>query len=306
MHARHAETFGRSRENAVEWDDLRIFLAIAREGTLVAAARKLGQTQPTMGRRLRALEEAVGHTLFQRSSEGFHLTEEGSAIFAHAERMEEEVLAATRALAGHEAGLEGLLRVASSEWFGRYLLAPILAEFGRVHPRVVVELLTEPRLRDLGRREADLSFRIKPFDEPELVSRRVLHVPYALYGVQGTASPVRGSGVGHRLITMDTAFAAMPDAEWLARVLPKATIAFRSNNREVQAELCARGAGLAVLPRPLGDRTPSIVALDVGEEPPGRDTFAGYHRDLRHQKRLRAFFDLAVARLGGGRSERAD
>src|SRR5215471_7177742 len=90
----------------MEWSDLKIFLAISREGTLGAAARRLGQTQPTMGRRLRALEQAVGHTLFQRTADGFVLTDEGNAVLGHAERMEDEAFAFERRLAGNEAQLE--------------------------------------------------------------------------------------------------------------------------------------------------------------------------------------------------------
>lgn len=278
----------------MEWSDLRVFLAIAREGTLGAAARRLGQTQPTMGRRLRALEAAIGQTLFQRTARGFVLTDEGATVLDHAERMEEEALALQRQLAGSEAQLEGTLRLSSSDWFGTFMLAPVLAEFGRRHPKVCVELLTDARLYSLPRREADMVFRIKPFDEPEVISRRLLHVSYALYGPAGTEAPRRGGGAGMRLVTMDAAFAGMPDALWLGRMLPNATVAFRSNNREVQARLCAHGAGLAVLPRPLGDATPGIVPLDIGEAPPGRDTFVGYHRDLRRLARMRKLLDLVI------------
>ncbi len=281
----------------MEWSDLRIFLAIAREGTLGAAARKLGQTQPTMGRRLRALEAALGHALFQRTADGFVLTDEGQTVLPHAERMEEEALAFERQLAGQEAQLEGLLRLSSSDWFGRHLLAPVLAEFGRGHPKVCVELLTDQRFYSLPRREADMVFRIRPFDEPEVISRRLLHIPYALYGLAGSEAPRPGDGAGTRVVTMDTAFAEMPDAVWLKRILPNATIAFRSNNRDVQARLCVEGAGLAVLPRPLGDATPGIIAFDIGEKPPGRDTHVGYHRDLRRLGRMRALLDLVIARL---------
>lgn len=284
----------------MEWSDLRIFLAIAREGTLGAAARRLGQSQPTMGRRLRALEQTLGQTLFQRTADGFVLTDEGSAVLGHAERIEEEVLALGRRLAGSQAQLEGALRLSSSEWFGTYVLAPVLAEFVRRHPKVEIELLTDARLYSLPRREADLVFRITPFGEPEVVSRRLLHIPYALYAPAGTQTPIeRGDGDGVKLVTMDEAFAEMPDAQWLRRMLPRAEIAMRSNNREVQAELCAQGAGVAVLPRPLGDRTKGIVALDIGEAPPGRDTFVGYHRDLRRLARLRALLDLVIERLAG-------
>lgn len=281
----------------MEWSDLRIFLAIAREGTLGAAARRLGLSQPTMGRRLAALEAAVNQTLFQRTSEGFVLTHEGTAVLAHAERMEEEALAFERRLAGTQAELDGFLRVSCSDWFGRIMLAPVLAEFGERHPRVCVELLTDARLYSLPRREADLVLRIRAFDEPEVISRRLLHIPYAVYGPAGGPVAVEGEGEGTRLVTMDTAFADMPDARWLAKRLPRAEVAMRSNSRDVQASLCARGVGLAVLPRPLGDATPGLQIVDVGEEPPGRDTYLGYHRDLRRLARLRALLDLAIERL---------
>jgi DNA-binding transcriptional LysR family regulator len=281
----------------MEWSDLRIFLAIAREGTLGGAARSLGLTQPTMGRRLRALEAAVGHTLFQRTADGFVLTDEGAAVLGHAERMEEEALAVQRQLAGQEHQLDGLLRVSSSDWFGSYVLTPVLAEFGRRHPKIVVELLTDTRLYSLPRREADVVFRIKPFDEPEVLSRRLMHIAYALYGPAKGEPPHLGDGSGVRVVTMDTAFAEMPDAVWLRRVLPHAEVGFRSNNREAQAQLCAQGAGFAVLPRPLGDAIPGIVAFDIGESPPGRDTFIGYHRDLRRLARLRALLDLVIEQL---------
>ncbi|HUN49088.1 MAG TPA: LysR family transcriptional regulator [Stellaceae bacterium] len=281
----------------MEWSDLRIFLAIAREGTLGGAARKLGLTQPTMGRRLRTLESAVGQALFQRTADGFVLTDEGSSVLVHAERMEEEAIAVERQLAGQDAQLEGLLRLSSSDWFGVHILTPVLAEFSRRHPKVCVELLTDTRFYSLSRREADLVFRIAPFDEPEILSRRLLHLPYALYVPTGSELPSMGDGSGARLITMDLAFAEMPDVIWLKRALPKAPVVFRSNNREVQARVCAEGAGLAVLPRPLGDSTPGIARVDLGDEPPGRDTFVGYHRDLRRLTRLRALLDLLIDRL---------
>lgn len=282
----------------MEWSDLRVFLAVARAGTLGAAARTLGQSQPTMGRRLRALEAAVGHVLFQRTGDGFVLTDEGASVLGRAERIEEEVLAFQRQLAGNEAELEGQLRLSSSDWFGTFMLAPVLAEFSRRHPRVCLELLTDARLYSLPRREADLVFRIRPFDEPEVVSRRLMHIAYALYAPVGGVTAIEpGDGAGLTVVTMDAAFAGMPDAVWLKRVLPHAAVTCRSNNREVQAQLCAGGAGLAVLPRPLGDATAGIVALALDDPPPGRDTFVGFHRDLRRLRRMRELLGLIVERL---------
>ncbi|MBX4997436.1 LysR family transcriptional regulator [Rhizobium lentis] len=272
----------------MEWSDIRLFLAIAREGTLGAAARKLGLTQPTMGRRLKTLEAAVGHSLFQRTPDGFVLTDEGTVVMGHAERMEEEALALQRQLAGTENTLSGSLRISCSDWFGVHILAPILADFKRVHTNVIVEILTDSRLLNLARREADLVFRIKPFTEPEVISRKLFHIPYGLYVAKGSDDPSPGTGEGFSMIIMDEAFGGMPDVAWLKDRFPDAKISMRSNNRDVQARLCASGAGMAVLPRPLGDSMDFLKRVGVPNPPPGRDTWLGYHQDLRRLPRLRA------------------
>lgn len=274
----------------LEWSDLPVFLAIAREGTLGAAARRLGQSQPTMGRRLRALEEATGSALFQRTADGFVLTDEGVLMLRHAERMETEAQALSRELAGSEQRLEGMLRVTCSDWFGRVVLAPMLAAFHLRHPGVVVETLTDPRVYSLARREADLVLRIAPFDEPEVIARRLMTVPYAIYAPEGYG-PL---GDEVPVVVMDTGFGGMPDVGWLMEGLPGARIVGRSNSREMQAQLCALGTGLAVLPKPLGAATPGLVEVNLGSAPPTRDTWLGYHRDLRRLPRLRALVDLIV------------
>lgn len=281
----------------MDWSDLRVFLAIAREGKLGAAARTLGLSQPTMGRRLRALEAAIGHPLFHRTAEGFVPTREGSGVLRHAERMEAEALAIEREIAGQAQELEGPLRVTCSDWFGVNLLAPVLADFSRQHPRVMVEVITDARFLSLSRREADLAFRIRRFSEPDVVAKKLVHIPYAAYQRAGAPRPGRGDGRGTALVALDSAFSGAPDDSWLQAQLPHAHVAVRSNNRDVQARLCLQGAGVCVLPRPLGDRLPGLERLDLGEDPPGRDTWMGYHRDLRHLARLRALIEFVVARL---------
>ncbi len=282
----------------MDWNDVRVFLAVARAGTLGAAGRALGQSQPTMGRRLAVLERSLGHSLFQRTSDGFVLTIEGEAMLAHAERMEEEALAVERRLSGASSSIGGMLRVASSDWFGVVVLAPLLAELGRVHPELELELLTDQRPYSLARREADIAFRIVPFGEADVISRKFATISYGVYVARELPKKHRLE----RVVTMDAAFAEMPDAKWLRRRLPRAVVAYRSNNRQVQATLCANGGGLAVLPRPLAERTPGLLEVDLGEAPPSRDTFMGYHRDLRRAPRVQAFLEfmreMAVHRFG--------
>jgi DNA-binding transcriptional LysR family regulator len=283
----------------MEWSDIRHFLAIARARSLNGAARLTGQSQPTMGRRLRALEHALGHALFQRGSEGFVLTDEGAALLAHAERMEEEALAFERELAGHGEELDGQLRVSSSDWFGVHMLAPVFAQFIKTNPRVAIELVTDARLLNLARREADLAFRIQAFAEPDVIQRRLMTIPYGLYAAKGRARAFANGGSGCALITLDATYRDFPDARWLKQVLPKAHVAFTSNSREAQARMCAEGVGLAVLPRPLGDGMAGLRLVKTDAPPPGRDVWVGFHRDLRRLRRLRALVDLCVERLAG-------
>jgi DNA-binding transcriptional LysR family regulator len=177
------------------------------------------------------------------------------------------------------------------------MLTPVFANFSQRHPRVTIELLTDARLFSLSRREADMVFRIRRFDEADVVQRKLMHIPYGLYG-RRVKAPGRLQGRGLSLVTMDTAFGGLPDVAWLKRMLPHARTVFGSNNREAQARMCAAGIGLAVLPRPLGDATPGLKLLDLGEAPPGRDVWVGYHRDLRRLARLKALLDVAVDMLG--------
>ena len=284
----------------MDWQDLRIFLAVARARTLSGAAARLGVSQPTMGRRIRALEQSTGQKLLQRGPEGFQLTDEGAAVLLHAERMEEEALAIERQLAGQGADLQGLLRVSCSDWFGLHVLSPVIAEFVARHPGVRIDLITDARFLDLDRREADLVFRIRPSDSPGVVQRQLMHMSYALYGPAGMSKPAAGDKANIRLITLNTALEDLPDVHWLRNMFPSGTFTLGSNNRDVQARLCGLGAGFAVLPTLLGDHFPGIERHDLEPPPPGRDVWFAYHQDLRGLARLRAFLDLVIEKLGGG------
>lgn len=283
----------------MEWSDVRVFLAVARTGTLGAAARALQLSHPTIGRRLRMLEAATGQVLFQRTADGFVLTEEGSAILPLAEQMEESALSMQRRLAGKQRMLEGTLRVSSADWFGAYVLPPVIAAYSRDYPLVDIAVLTGTRLFNLAQREADIAFRIVPFEGPDIVQRRLLRMRYGVYVARASTDPAEGDGAGHRLLAMDSSTGAFADVEWLKKRFPNASVVLQSNNRNVQAQMCGHGVGIAVLPRPVGDQNSTIRRLDLSEEPPYREIWMGYHRDLRRLQRLRAFVDLAIAHLAG-------
>lgn len=291
---------GRLSLDRINWDDVRLFLEIARAGTLTSAARQLRLSQPTAGRRLRALEEAVGSALFQRTASGFLLTDEGEAMLMHAEHMSEEANVLERKLAGGARGLEGGVRISASDWVSSKVLAAPLGSLAAEHPGLTIELVADSRMLDLQRRETDLAFRFSRFSGADIVQRRLVTINYGLY-VSQSYLELRGdptgseTGAGHQMITMNSALERQPDVTWLRGRWADAGLAFRSNSRESQAAACVAGAGVAVLPRVIGGGL-GLVELG-GDVPPSRELWLGYHEDLRRLRRLRVLIEHLTEQL---------
>ncbi|ULU24933.1 LysR family transcriptional regulator [Dyella terrae] len=281
----------------MEWSDVRIFLAVARQGSLGAAARSLQLSHPTVGRRIRALEDDVGQPLVQRHDNGVLLTEAGARVLALAEEMEGAAMAFQRRLAGDD-GTPGPLRISSADWFATYVLPPVIDALRREHPDVVPELMVSSRRFDLSRREADVVFRVVPFDEPGVVQCQLLRIDYGLYARNDQSRIERGDGRGTNLIVMDTSEHSYPETDWLRATLPHARPVVVSNHRALQAHLCQQGTGLAVLPHAVGDATSGLTRVDLGDAPPSRYIWMGYHEDLRSMGGVRALADIAVRLLG--------
>jgi DNA-binding transcriptional LysR family regulator len=303
MHASAIDSLTRAGTIMLEWDDFRVFLAIARHGSLTAAARALRVTQPTMGRRLEMLEERLGTRLFERTPTGPVLTDLGAAILNNAEQMEQAVLAAERRIAGHDNGLLGAVRLTSVEWFGSHVLASIIASFSTRYPQIAVELLTDVRSYNLAKREADIAIRFARFEQNEVVQRKIGDFAYGLYAStdyldQYGLPNFDGKGADHAVVTMHEAANHMPEARWLLEELaPKARIALRSSSRDVQARAAESGAGLVVLPRGMGDRMLSLHHLETPSPVPSREVWLGYHQDMRQTPRIRVLVDFLADEL---------
>ncbi|MFC4278317.1 LysR family transcriptional regulator [Achromobacter aloeverae] len=281
----------------MEWNDVRIFLAVARGGSFGKAAQALGVSHPTVGRRIKVLEDEAKQALFRRTKDGLVLTDAGDTVRALAESMEDSALSMERRLTGNDQRLEGILRISSAEWFAGYVLAPVLVELKRRHPAVVPEVIASHRLLDLSRREADVAFRIVPFSEPDIVQRRLMRMSYGVYASAGTAQALEDDPASVGVILMNTAQSHFPDVAWVLERFPLSRSTFTSTSRSVQAQMCLRGMGIAVLPRPIGDAVSGLQRIDTPDQPPTRDIWVGYHQDLRHMDRLRAMLDIADAML---------
>ena len=254
-------------------------------------------SHPTVGRRIKALEDEAQQALFRRTKAGLVLTDAGDRVLTLAEAVENSALAMERRLAGNHDRLEGLLRISSAEWFANYVLAPVLSELTRRHPAIVPEIIASYRLLNLSRRDADIAFRIVPFTEPDIVQRRLMRIPSALYGTPDIADVAQRVPAAVGLILMNTAQSHFSDVAWLLDRFPQSRRVFTSTSRAVQAQMCQRGMGIAVLPRPLGDAIPGLQPISMPEPPPSKDIWVGYHSDLRHMDRLRVMLDIADAML---------
>ncbi len=279
----------------LDWDDLRTFLMIARHRSLSAAARALGVQQPTMGRRLEALEQRAGATLLLKTAQGYVLTEAGEAVLASVERIEAETLAVERLIAGKDTRLEGTVRLTTIETLAAEVLAPALAAFRIRHPAVQIEIVAAPRSLSLTKREADVALRVAPFTQPDLVARRVGAIAYGLYAAPGyleqAGPPDWAAGApDHALILTEPDLLEMPEMRYLRGLAPRAAVALTTNSRLLHRAAARTGIGIACLARYLGDDQPGLVRLlppDGGE--PVRDLWLGVHDDLRHMPRIRAF-----------------
>ncbi len=283
----------------MDWDDLRMFLAITRNGTLSAAARALGATQPTVGRRLASLESALGARLFERTPNGLHLTAAGESALRYAEQMEASALSLGRSVAGFDERLEGTVKLVSLETFGARFLTPFMRDFRKAHPAISIELATVDRAVSLSQREADVAVMLTRFHQHAIVMSRIGTLGYALYAtpeyIETRGMPDYESGcAGHELVSPDVGFAWLPEARWLESVGRAATIAFRSNSREAQLAAAAAGMGLALLPCYLGDSIPALTRLPTAPVGFTRDVWLGVHRDARGIPRIRAFIDFVT------------
>lgn len=284
--------------NHLDWDGLRLLLAVVDAGSLRGAADTLSISQPTLGRRLRALESAVGAPLLLRHARGVTLTDAGRATVALARGLSEQLTAHRRALAGHEAEATGRVRLACTEPVGEQVIAPILGSLRARHPALGVDLVVSATASDLDRREADLAVRMFRPTQPNLIARRVGGCFTAFYA---SRAYVARRGRPADLIDLATHDGVGPDRIELfvrqagALGVDLEQLAYRTDSPAVTRALVRAGAAIGALLGPMADADPALVRVmgPIAEH----EVWLVTHPDLWTSRPVRAVWDHLAAHL---------
>ncbi len=271
------------------WDDFRVVLFLAREGSVRSAARALGVSHSTVLRRLGVLETAMGARLFERHVDGYVLTAAGQDVFDTATQVEDVVGALGRRVEGRDARLSGRVRITLPDPLLRPML-PIFEEVGRAYPDIEMTLASAAGYLDLAHREADIALRIADEPPPTLVGRRLARVAVGVYGAKsylGKRSTRNLSALDWIHMDVDS---SMAFARWMREKVPKARIALRVTEPWSLRDAVDAGFGVTVLPCLTGDgeRSWRRVCLIPEIAPP---LWILTHRDLRTTARVRVLRD---------------
>ncbi len=273
-----------------DWQDVRVFVVLARLGGLSATARALGVDHVTVGRRVARLEQALGVTLFDRRPDGYRLTAAAAPVLTAAQQMEDA--AAALVSEGPAPGVIGLVRLTATESLIDAFLAARVAPLVAAHPSLELEILADRRALSLARHETDLAIRGGRPEDGELIARPLAEVAYGIFGAPEEITRVE-AGAAPRFVGFDEANGGLPEARWLARAYPDAAISLRAGAHVTQAAASAAGLGLAVLPAYIAAGA-GLRHLATGPTPPPRRLWLLSRADVRATPRFRAVADFLV------------
>lgn len=301
----------------MDWNRARAFLATAEAGSLSAAARALGLTQPTLSRQVAALEEELGLTLFERVGKRLVLTETGAELLAHARAMGEAAAELAFAATGRAEAAGGRVTISAADTYAAYLLPEIVARIRREAPEITVVVVSSNSLSDLRRREADVAIRHVRPEEEGLIGRLLCESTAHIYASEAwlerkgrpesigaiESTDLLGLDDAERFAEFMRAVGARADADAL-RVL--------SSDSVVVWEMVKRGLGVSPMSREIAERTEGVVDLFPGFEVARFPIWLVTHRELRTSRRIRRVFEILTDELrrihrepGAGRASRS-
>ncbi len=275
---------------------MRSFRAVLRDGSLSGAARRLGVTQPTLGRHIESLEEALGIALFARSSRGLTPTDAALRLAAHVETMAAASAALARAAAGEAAPDQGVVRVTASEVMGCEVLPPLFASFRTANPGVAIELVLTNRNEDLARRDADLAVRMIRPTQNALVAQRIGESKIGLFAhrayLEAFGTPANVEDLGrHRLIGYDQDDRSFRAAGALAFHISRERFGFRCDNDLALLAALRAGVGIGGCQENIAKRDPDLIRLLAESLTFSLEVWLVMHEHVRATPRIRRLFD---------------
>jgi DNA-binding transcriptional LysR family regulator len=286
-----------------DWSDLRYFLAVAREGSTLAASRALATSQSTVQRRLTELERKLGCKLFERHVGGYRLTEFGQQMLPSAERVEQAAIDFEHQKAAIERSETGIIRLTCPEpIMTRLTQSRLLDRFHDRHPGFRVEFVMNDKYLDIAKGDADVALRSGDTDDGALVGRKVADSLWAVYASRGyierNGRPASVDDLkGHPLVGFEDTMSKHRLAIWLAEIAPQAKLAARVNSVLGLVAAAKSGVGVAALPTALGDAEADLVQV-LGPVPALQRSWRLLtHPALRNTRRVAAFFEFVNEEL---------
>lgn len=284
------------------WNLHRSFLAVMREGSLSAAARTLGMTQPSLGRHIRALEESLGVALFARSPQGLAPTDLAHALVPHAQAMAAASAAMRRTASGEHGELRGVVRISASEVIGGEVLPAMLADLRAQHPGIVIELVLSNQSADLLRKDVDIAVRMVQPTQQALVARKIGSIRLGLFAhrryLKARGTPQRLEQLAdHALIGFDHEPSYVRAMRPAGLPYHREHFALRTDSDLAAIAALRAGYGIGMCQWPLAARHTSLVPLLAEAVAVQLDTWVVMHEDLRPSVRHRAVFDHLAGAL---------
>jgi DNA-binding transcriptional LysR family regulator len=289
----------------MNWDDIRIFLTIARSGQILAASRRLGVNHATLSRRLTALEAALATRLFVRRTHGCELTAEGEIFLTSAERMETEMLAAQASLGRPDTAIAGTVRIGAPDGFGVSFLAPRIGKLIERHPELKIQLVPVPRSFSLSLREADIAITLQQPDQGRLVSSKLTDYTLGLYAsqsyadLQGLPEDAEALKRLRRIGYVDDLIFS-PSLDYTGEVMRNWNAGFEISSAMGQLEAVRSGAGIGILHNYVARQYPDLVRV-MPQTAIHRTYWTSYHESQRDLARIRTVIDFLQDAVGAAR-----
>ena len=270
----------------MQWDDLRIFLAVAREGSISGAAKRLAVQHSTVSRRLRALEISLATPLLERKTSGYELTEAGEELRLSASKIEAQILEFEGAVGGRESGVSGELKVTAINNMASSILMPMFTRFSANYPEIELHVQVSNKFVRLAERDADIAIRLTNSPTDTLIGTRLVTVASTVYGARDYCADVQAGSAVKKWLGIECCGFHM---SWTKEACPEHEHNFFVDDTLLTVAALREGAGLAYLPCFMGDSDPSLVRFCPPERKHDLGLWLLCHRDLRRTQRVRLF-----------------